>query len=109
MRSRGLTPVDNVGDGNCVFISLSQILLGDTAKFEFTRYMVVHRLRNFPQKYKGRKNNFSDYCDDMAVDGTAATMLEFQVIADICFSVVECYSTRNYFVPLHVFEPLRLP
>ena len=48
MLSRGLTPVGNVGDGNCVFISLAQIILGDAAKFEFVRYMVVDWLRTFP-------------------------------------------------------------
>jgi hypothetical protein len=31
MLSRGLTPIHNVGGGNCVFISLAQIVVGDTA------------------------------------------------------------------------------
>ena len=48
MLSRGLTPVANLGDGNCVFISLAQIVLGDSAKFEFMRYIVAHRLNKFP-------------------------------------------------------------
>ena len=47
MLNRGLTPIHNVGDGNCVFISLSQIVLGDTAKFQFMRQIIVHWLRNF--------------------------------------------------------------
>jgi hypothetical protein len=29
------------------------------------------------------------------------------VIADICFSVVECYSTSNFFTPVKVIYPLR--
>ena len=51
MVSRGLIPVHNLGDGNCVFISLAHIVFGDPSKFAFMRYMIVHRLRRFPQKY----------------------------------------------------------
>ena len=43
----------------------------------------------------------------MAVNGTEGTQLELQVIADICLSVVECYSTSNFFVPVNVIYPLR--
>ena len=43
----------------------------------------------------------------MAVNGTEGTQLELQVIADICFSVVECYSTSNFFAPVKVIYPLR--
>ena len=43
----------------------------------------------------------------MAVNGTEGTQLELQVIADICFSVVECYSTSNFFVPVKIIYPLR--
>ena len=76
MLSRGLTPVDNIGDGNCIFISLSQIILGDATQFEFIRYMIVGWLRNFPYKYEDMKNNLSDYCDSMAVNGKPAGELE---------------------------------
>jgi hypothetical protein len=107
MLRRGLTPVANRGGGNCVFISLAQIVLGDSAKFEFMRYMIVHRLNKFPQKYKSRKNNLSDYCDGMIVNGNPAGALELQVIADICFSVVECYSTDCFYKPVHTIHPLR--
>ena len=41
------------------------------------------------------------------MNGTASTMLELQAIADICFSVVECYSTENFFTPVKVIYPLR--
>ena len=58
MLSRRLTPVDNDGDGNCVFISLAQIVLGDPMKFEFMRNMIVHRLRGFPEKYQGKIHEF---------------------------------------------------
>ena len=44
----GLTPANNEGGGNCVFISLAQIVFGDATKFKFMRYMIVHRLRSFP-------------------------------------------------------------
>jgi len=37
MLSRGLIPFENIGDGNCVFISLAQIVMGDSAKFDFMR------------------------------------------------------------------------
>ena len=44
----------------------------------------------------------------MIMSGKAASTLELQAIADICFSVVECYSTSNFFTPVHVIEPLRI-
>ena len=69
--------------------------------------MIVQRLRSFPAKYKEKRNKFSDYCFSMAVNGTEGTQLELQVIADICFSVVECYSTSNFFVPVKIIYPLR--
>ena len=94
MLNRGLTPVDNLGGGNCVFISLAQIVFGDATRFKFMRYMIVHRLRSFPEKYEANINKeFEGYCNSMAVSGKAASSLELQAIADICFSVVECYST----------------
>ena len=37
MLSRGLIPIENLGDGNCVFISLAHIVMGDSAKFDFMR------------------------------------------------------------------------
>ena len=67
------------------------------------RYMIVHRVMNFPEKY----HQSSDYCKNMAMNGIAANMLELQVIADICFSVVECYSTENFLMPYDVILPLR--
>ena len=51
--NEGLTPINNDGGGNCVFISLALIVYGDAAKFKFMRYMIVHRLRSFPNKYQG--------------------------------------------------------
>jgi hypothetical protein len=51
MRNRGLTPINNLGGGNCVFMSLAQIVFGDASKFKFMRYMIVHRLRRFPKQY----------------------------------------------------------
>ena len=77
-------------------------------KFEFMRDMIVQRLRKFPQKYKRKEKKFSKYCDSMAKNGEPGSSLELQVIADICFSVVECYSTANAFVPVHKIWPLRL-
>jgi len=108
MLRRGYTPIHNVGDGNCVFISLAQIVVGDTAKFQFMRQIIVQRLRNFQTKYDdGYINNFRDYCDVMDINGRAASMLELQAIADICFSVVECYSERDFYMPMHIIYPLR--
>jgi hypothetical protein len=37
MESRGLIPIENCGDGNCVFISLAEIVMGDSTKFDFIR------------------------------------------------------------------------
>ena len=37
MLSRGLIPIENPGDGNCVFIALADIVIGDSAKFDFLR------------------------------------------------------------------------
>jgi len=37
MLSRGLTPIENLGDGNCLFISLAHIVMGDPGKFDFIR------------------------------------------------------------------------
>jgi hypothetical protein len=37
MESRGFIPIENCGDGNCVFISLAEIVMGDSAKFDFMR------------------------------------------------------------------------
>ena len=107
MLSRGLNPVDNFGDGNCVFMSLAHIVFGDPMKFKFMRNMIVHRLRNFPEKYRGKTHEFEDYCDSMSKNNMAASQLELQAIADICFSVVECYSTEDFFVPKRIIVPLR--
>jgi len=35
--NRGLIPIENRGDGNCVFISLAEIVMGDSTKFDFMR------------------------------------------------------------------------
>jgi len=34
-------------------------------------------------------------------------MLELQAIADICFSVVECYSEQDFFMPMQIIYPKR--
>ena len=41
------------------------------------------------------------------MNGKSATRLELQVISDICFSVVECYSTEDFLLPMDVIYPLR--
>ena len=48
------------------------------------------------------------YCNSMAVNGKAASTLELQAVADICFSVVECYSTNDFLVPTTTIVPSRL-
>ena len=65
----------------------------------------MHRMRSFPKKYQ----KYQEYCDNMAKNGKAASQLELQVIADICFSKVECYSTKDFSVPRNVIQPLRFP
>jgi len=70
--------------------------------------MIVHRLRRFPKQYQGDINNFEVYCNSMAVNGKPASQIELQAVADICLSVVECYSTNNFLVPTHTMFPLRL-
>jgi len=69
--------------------------------------MIVQRLKSFPKKYKEKRKQFSEYCYRMTVNGTEGTHLELQAIADICFSVVECYSTSNFLAPVKVIYPLR--
>jgi hypothetical protein len=76
MQNQGLTPVENLGGGNCVFMSLAEIVFGDASHFDFMRYMIVHRLRSFPKKYQGNLINFSDYCNSMAISGKAASPRE---------------------------------
>jgi hypothetical protein len=107
MVKRGLIPIENRGDGNCVFRSLAQIVMGDSAKFDFIRSITVQRLRSFPKKYQLKITKFSKYCDNMALARTPGTELELQAIADICFAVVECYSTKDFFFPVKVIYPLR--
>jgi len=51
MQNRGLTPIKNLGGGNCVFMSLAHVVFGDASQFDFMRYMIVHRLRRFPSQY----------------------------------------------------------
>jgi hypothetical protein len=43
----------------------------------------------------------------MALARTPGTELELQAIADICFSAVECYTTKGSFTPAKVIYPLR--
>ena len=71
--------------------------------------MIVHRLRSFPNKYQCQISNFSEYCDSMSKNGEAASHLELQAVADICFSVVECYYIGDFLVPVHIIRPLRVP
>ena len=108
MRNRGLTAISNLGGGNCVFMSLAHVVFGDAAKFKFMRYMIVHRLRRFPKQYQGEIINFPMYCNSMAVNGKAASPLELQAVADICFSVVECYSSNDFLAPKSTIFPFRL-
>jgi hypothetical protein len=96
MLRRGITPVYNLGDGNCVFISLAQLFFQDSSKCDFTRFMISHRLHQFPNKYHATKT----YCTNMLIGKKPATGLELQAIADICFSVVEIYSTENFYQPV---------
>ena len=44
----------------------------------------------------------------MAVNKKAASSIELQAVADISFSVVECYSTNDFHVPTYTLFPLRL-
>jgi len=51
MQNQGLTPVENSGGGNCVFMALAEIVFGDASQFDFMRHMIVHRLRRFHKQY----------------------------------------------------------
>ena len=70
--------------------------------------MIVHRLRRFPKQCQGDINNFEVYCDSMAINGKPASQLELQAVADICLTVVECYSTNDYLIPTQTMFPHRL-
>jgi hypothetical protein len=76
IQNRSLTPVDNKGRGNCVFISLSELVFGEGSKFELIRYMIVHRMRSFPEKYFKNGAGFEDYCNNMLIPGKPASMKE---------------------------------
>ena len=108
MRDRGLTPINNLGGGNCVFMSLARVVFGDATKFKFLRNMIVHRLRRFPKQYQGSIKNFEVHCNSMAVNGKPASQIELQAVADICLCVVECYSSNDYLVPTLRIVPPRL-
>ena len=43
----------------------------------------------------------------MSLNRMPGSQLELQAIADICFSVVECYSIWNFQIPVRVIYPLR--
>ena len=106
--TRNLIPVDNSGGGNCVFIALAVLVFGDGKRFELMRYMIVHRLQSFPEKYFHRKTNFEDYCNNMLIPGKVASQKELQAAADIFFAVIECYSIEDPFEPANIIWPLRL-
>ena len=108
IRNRGFTPVDNLGGWNCVFISLAELVFGDAKRFELMRYMIVHRLRSFPEKYFRKTSEFPDYCNNMATFRRPATQKELQAAADIFFAVIECYSIDDYKTPANIIYPLRL-
>jgi len=107
MRIRGLIPVDNSGGGNCVFISLAELVFGNASRFEFMRYMIVHRLRRYPEKYFRNISESHDYCNNMATYRRPASQKELQAAADIFFAVIECYSIDDPFEPSNIIWPLR--
>ena len=108
MQIRGLTPVDNSGGGNCVFMSLAKLVFGDATRFDFMRYMIVHRLRSFPEKYFYNTSDSPTYCNNMLIPGKPATPKELQAAADIFFSVIECYFIEDSTTPANITYPLRL-
>jgi hypothetical protein len=108
MQNRGLTPISNLGGGNCVFMSLAHVVFGDATKFKFMRYMIVHRLRRFPKQYQGQIKNFEVYCNSMAVNKKPASPLELQAVADTCFATVECYTSNDSRTPTTTLFPSRL-
>ena len=99
--------MQNLGGGNCVFISLAELVFGDANRFELVRYMIVHRLRSFPEKYFKNTTEFPDYCNNMLIPGKPASMKELQAAADIFFSVIEDYSIKDSRKPANIIWPLR--
>jgi len=108
IQNRGLTPVDNIGGGNCVFISLAELVFGDANRFELIRYMIVHRLRHFPSKYFTNPSESPQYCTNMLIPGKPASPKELQAAADIFFATIECYSIKSPTKPATTIHPLRL-
>ena len=108
MLNRGLIPVENAGGGNCVFMSLAELVFGDPNRFEFMRSMIVHRLQRFPQKNFHKTTNFSDYCNNMLTYRKLASHKELQAAADIFFAIIECYSIEDSTEPVNIIYPLRL-
>jgi hypothetical protein len=82
-------------------------VFGDGNKFETMRYMIVHRLRSFPEKYFVDTINFETYCNNMLIHKKPASPKELQAAADIFFAVIECYFIEDPITPANIFYPLR--
>ena len=82
-------------------------MFGDATKFELMRYMIVHRLRSFPEKYFRNTSESYDYCNNMATYRKDASHKELQAAADIFFAVIECYSIEDSSEPANYIWPLR--
>ena len=84
------------------------MVFGDANKFELVRYMIVHRLRSFPEKYFTNIREFPDYCNNMATFSRPASQKELQAAADIFFAVIECYAIEDSTEPANHIWPLRM-
>ena len=73
------------------------------------RLWIVDRMATFPNFYNIRvkSENFSNYCQKMAIRSTPGSYLELQVASDIFFAVIEVYKESNLDEPYQVIMPLR--
>ena len=70
---------------NAVFKYLSTTIFGDASRHELMRYMIMHRIKNFPQKYHKCKKSVST--------------IELQAVADIFHTEVEMLPSHHRIVP----------
>ena len=74
---------------NAVFKHLSATVFGDASRHELMRYMIAHRINNFPQKYHKYDVNGKK----------PVSTTELQAVADIFHAEVEMLPSHYRIVP----------
>ena len=108
MANHSIYPLDNTGQGNCVYNSVAYQVWGKPFS-QLLRSMVVDRLMKFPSKYCTNKSlsEFKNQCQKIVKNCQSVSFIEIQAISDIFYATIECYSTTDYNTPTRVIKPLR--